>query len=62
MMSPRQDQNIAQEVWWSTIKKIPDDVSGMNDESVNLLDDQLDLPNISILNEEEWKTIIEEKR
>jgi len=34
----------------------------MNDESVNLLDDQLDLPNISILNEEEWKTIIEEKR
>ena len=34
----------------------------MNDESVNLLDDQLDLPNISILNEAEWKTIIEEKR
>ena len=43
------------------MKKIPDDISGANEGSINLLDEELELPNISILNEEK-KTIINEEK
>lgn len=43
------------------MKKIPDDISGANEGSVNLLDEELELPNISILNEEKKSIINEEK-
>lgn len=44
------------------MKKIPDDLSNLNDESENLLEDNLSIPNISILNEDEnRKSVIKEE-